>query len=102
MGAVAAATLPEKMANKAIAIEDSDNSGDDATEEDVEGEEPVCHTYKNKNARLELCEVELDEYMSDVSTLKDHKLRRRVAAGIDPTHYLLTNHGLACIIHSCP
>jgi len=46
----------------------------------VEGEEPVCHTYKNKNARLELCEVELDEYMSE---------GRRVAK----THLYLTNVG---------
>jgi len=67
--------------HKAVAIEvDDDPNDQDATEEEVEGEEPVCHTYKNKNARLELCEVELDEYMSD---------GKRVAK----THLYLTNVG---------
>ena len=39
----------------------------------MEGEEAVCHTYKNKNARVELCEMELDEYMSDVSSFVEFK-----------------------------
>ena len=73
---MATLTMPEDVHSrpmgKAVAIE-ADDSSDDATEEEVEGEEPVCHTYKNKNARIELCEVELDEYMSDVSSFVEIK-----------------------------
>ena len=71
---------PPKGKGVALEVDSDPTTGDDATEEDIEGEEAVCHTYKNKNARIELCEMELDEYMSE---------GKRVAK----THLYLTNVG---------